>query len=190
MFPNVKKATLVKYILFIFKKATFYIQNIEAWEFLAASVFYISETTRKINFQLKTYPCVFIGYRSLHKGYICLYPSTKRVHISHHVVFNENCFRYANPFVKENHLQIPIEIVSIIVNFGCMVWDSKNKSTKKSLGRRTQPTNQVDVSSKTWSAATTHVLLIMQLKSKLFRKIHPHKENNLVMKETYPPTIG
>ncbi|RVX11445.1 Retrovirus-related Pol polyprotein from transposon TNT 1-94 [Vitis vinifera] len=66
----------------------------------------------KNKFSPKTYPCVFIGYSSLHKGYRCLHPSTKRVYISRHVIFNENCFPYDNSLVKENHLQIPIEMVS------------------------------------------------------------------------------
>ena len=58
----------------------------------------------KNKFSPKTSPCVFIGYSSLHKGYRCLHPSTKRVYISHHVIFNENCFPYDNSLVKKSHL--------------------------------------------------------------------------------------
>lgn len=158
---------------------------------MAASVFYILETTRKINSQLKAYPCVFIRYSSLHKGYRCLYPSTEGVHISRHVVFNENFFPYANLFVKENHLHIPIEMVLLLTLDTRCETPKKKKSTKQALEvEHNQPTNQVNVSSKTWSTTTTHVPLIIQLKSKLFLKTHPHKENNLVMKETYSRAIG
>ena len=66
----------------------------------------------KNKFSPKTYPCVFIGYSSLHKGYRCLHLSPKRVYISRHVIFNENCFPYANSLVKENHFQISIEMLS------------------------------------------------------------------------------
>ena len=48
-------------------------------------------------FSPKSLPCVFIGYSQFHKGYRCLYPSTGRVYISRHVVFNENHYPYANP---------------------------------------------------------------------------------------------
>ena len=43
-------------------------------------------------FDGKTFPCVFIGYSSLHKGYRYLNPMTKRVYISRHVIFDEIVF--------------------------------------------------------------------------------------------------
>lgn len=38
--------------------------------------------------------CVFLGYPSSHKGYCCLDLSTRRIIISHHVVFDETCFPF------------------------------------------------------------------------------------------------
>lgn len=94
-------------------------------------------------------------------------------------------------FVKENHLHIPIEMVLLLTLDTRCETPKKKKSTKQALEvEHNQPTNQVNVSSKTWSTTTTHVPLIIQLKSKLFLKTHPHKENNLVMKETYSRAIG
>ena len=43
-------------------------------------------------FTKKTYPCVFIGYNPIHKGYRCLEPKTRWVYISWHVVFDEHIF--------------------------------------------------------------------------------------------------
>ncbi|KAM1227080.1 hypothetical protein ACFX2J_006344 [Malus domestica] len=44
--------------------------------------------------QPKTAKCVFLGYASNYKGYICYELSHKRIHISRHVIFNEIDFPY------------------------------------------------------------------------------------------------
>nr|GLL27111.1 hypothetical protein L195_g010371 [Ipomoea trifida] len=58
-------------------------------------------------FVKKTYPCVFIGYSPIHKGYRCYEPRTKRVYISRHVVFDEGKFLY-KPSSPES-IHVPIE---------------------------------------------------------------------------------
>ncbi|KAL6278174.1 hypothetical protein ACE6H2_021775 [Prunus campanulata] len=45
--------------------------------------------------QPKTIKCVFLGYASQYKGYICYAVSGKRIYISRHVVFDEHDFPYA-----------------------------------------------------------------------------------------------
>jgi hypothetical protein len=40
----------------------------------------------------KTISCVFLGYPTNTKGYLCLDPITKRIYTSRHVLFNENVF--------------------------------------------------------------------------------------------------
>ena len=84
----------------------------------------------KNKFSPKTYSCVFIGYSSLHKGYRYLHLSPKRVYISRHVIFNENCFPYANSLVKKNHLQIPIEMVSFSTSNASNETSKTNHQTK------------------------------------------------------------
>ncbi|RLN09849.1 retrotransposon protein, putative, Ty1-copia subclass [Panicum miliaceum] len=40
--------------------------------------------------------CFFLGYPSSHKGYRCLDLSSRRVIISHHVIFDESCFSFGS----------------------------------------------------------------------------------------------
>lgn len=47
-------------------------------------------------FEPKTYPCVFIGYSLVHKGFRCYHPPSRKVFISRHVVFDETTFSYAD----------------------------------------------------------------------------------------------
>uniref|UniRef100_A0A2N9G068 Integrase catalytic domain-containing protein n=1 Tax=Fagus sylvatica TaxID=28930 RepID=A0A2N9G068_FAGSY len=51
----------------------------------------------KNKFEPKSYPCIFLGYSPIHKGYRCLHSPTKRVYLSRHVVFDEDIFPYADP---------------------------------------------------------------------------------------------
>ena len=51
----------------------------------------------KNKFKPKSYPCIFIGYSPTQKGYWCLYPPTKRVYLSRHVVFDESILPYTDP---------------------------------------------------------------------------------------------
>jgi hypothetical protein len=51
----------------------------------------------KNKFEPKSYPCIFIGYSPTHKGYRCLYPPTKCVYLSRHVVFDESILPYTDP---------------------------------------------------------------------------------------------
>lgn len=46
--------------------------------------------------QQKTIKCVFLGYTSQYKGYICYDVSGKRTYISRHVVFDEHDYPYTN----------------------------------------------------------------------------------------------
>jgi histone deacetylase 1/2 len=44
--------------------------------------------------QPRSTSCAFLGYSSKHKGYICLEPKTKKIHVSRHVTFVENSFPF------------------------------------------------------------------------------------------------
>ena len=71
-------------------------------------------------FVTKTYPCVFIGYSPIHKGYRCLEPKTKRVYISRHVVFEKKHF----PLTPLNYLKILKNWVYLNFKFGQMDWQN------------------------------------------------------------------
>ncbi|KAI5315074.1 hypothetical protein L3X38_044250 [Prunus dulcis] len=46
--------------------------------------------------QAKTTKCVFIGYTTKYKGYLCYHVPTKRVFVSRHVIFDEHHFPYSD----------------------------------------------------------------------------------------------
>lgn len=64
-----------------------------------------TQTTNK--FAKKTYPCVFVGYSTTHKGYRCLDPLTNRIYISQHVIFDEFTMPFDN---KTTHTTQTIRI--------------------------------------------------------------------------------
>jgi transposase InsO family protein len=51
-------------------------------------------TKHKFNFHSKE--CIFLGYASNSKGYLCLDPLTSRIYVSRHVTFNESHFPFSH----------------------------------------------------------------------------------------------
>ena len=65
----------------------------------------------------------FIGYRSKHKGYLCLNMSISKIHISWHVIFYELDFTFAKPstvlplcFVFPSHCVIHLAVPSSLIS--------------------------------------------------------------------------
>ncbi|KAH0734949.1 hypothetical protein KY285_010656 [Solanum tuberosum] len=68
-------------------------------------------------FNPKTYPCVFIGYDSLHKVYRCYHPSRRRAYISRHVVFNENTLPYVSPNQSHTNIDVSTHLATFVESF-------------------------------------------------------------------------
>ena len=68
-------------------------------------------------FSPKTYPCMFIGYNSLHKGYRCYHHFTRRVYISRHVVFNENTLPYVSPKQYQTNIDVSPHLATFVESF-------------------------------------------------------------------------
>ena len=63
--------------------------------------------TNKLQFRSKR--CVFIGYSLNQQGYRCLDPTTGRVYLSHHVVFDEHSFPFQHVAVTSSHSMVSID---------------------------------------------------------------------------------
>ena len=55
--------------------------------------------------QPRSKPCIFLGYPPLSKGYICLDPTSNKIYIACHVLFNESLFPFAhNSSLTDPHI--------------------------------------------------------------------------------------
>ena len=79
-------------------------------KYLVVSVSLISSTMKK-KISRKTFPCVFIRYSSLHKGYRCLHPYTNKVFVSWLVVFDETVFPFKTTITP---LQEPLSLTTFL----------------------------------------------------------------------------
>lgn len=76
------------------------------WIFGCRCFPYIRDKTAN-KFHAKSYPCIFVGYSTEHRGYRCCHPPTRKIFISRHVIFDESVLPYKNPsfldcYQKEN----------------------------------------------------------------------------------------
>ncbi|RVW62840.1 Retrovirus-related Pol polyprotein from transposon RE2 [Vitis vinifera] len=90
-----KSAILLKQAWPFWLKAS-YLQSIGHLPFKHQSISSISYQLNSSIFNLlyKSTACVFLGYASAHKGYICLDVSTSRLYISRDVLFHESSFPF------------------------------------------------------------------------------------------------
>lgn len=72
----------------------------------------------KHKLELRALECVFLGYCSNHKGYLCLYVSTNKIITSMHVIFNEKVFPF--PELVSTSLVSTVSspsIISVLAHF-------------------------------------------------------------------------
>jgi len=68
--------------------------------------------TKQNIYDPKTVLCIFVGYSDKHKGYKCFHPSSKKMIISRHVVFDESFFPYKQKI--QNYItSSPTHVMSI-----------------------------------------------------------------------------
>lgn len=56
---------------------------------------------RKNKLEVKSRPCIFVGYASQQDGYLCLEPTSRRIFSSRDVTFDENDFSLSSLFFRE-----------------------------------------------------------------------------------------
>jgi hypothetical protein len=72
--------------------------------------------TKQNKFDPKTVLCIFVGYSDKHKGYKCFHPSSKKMIISRHVVFDKSFFPYKQKI--QNHITpSPTHVMNIFYSW-------------------------------------------------------------------------
>ncbi|KAM2566207.1 hypothetical protein TB1_008743 [Malus domestica] len=91
-------------------------------KFFGCACFPLLKPYNSSKLQPKTMKCVFLGYASKYKGYICYAVTNHKFYISRHVIFNEQEFPYRSLLttIKQNditHTQSFISLPLPVVNF-------------------------------------------------------------------------
>ena len=55
---------------------------------------------------------VFLGFPRHHKGYLCFFPDTNRVVVTHQPVFDEGCYPFASPGLHDQFLSQELSLDS------------------------------------------------------------------------------
>ncbi|KAJ3701119.1 hypothetical protein LUZ61_004824 [Rhynchospora tenuis] len=63
---------------------------------LGCACFPLLKPYTKHKLEPRSEQCIFLGYSSMYKGYYCLLPSTQKIYISRHVIFDENTLPFSN----------------------------------------------------------------------------------------------
>ena len=69
--------------------------NYSLFKSFGCSCFPLLRPYSKHKFSLHSKECIFLGYASNSKGYLCLDPTTSRFYVSRHVKFNEHHFHFS-----------------------------------------------------------------------------------------------
>lgn len=64
----------------------------------------------KTKLDFRSQPCVFVGYSSKHKGYLCFHPNSNRVFIVRHVALDESVFPYPSMVKCPSHLSLTHQV--------------------------------------------------------------------------------
>uniref|UniRef100_A0A803PCL0 Uncharacterized protein n=1 Tax=Cannabis sativa TaxID=3483 RepID=A0A803PCL0_CANSA len=62
--------------------------------------------------EFRSSPYIFRGYSSKHKGYLYLQPTSGRLFVTHHVIFNESCFPFATATAPSPPSQKPHSMIT------------------------------------------------------------------------------
>lgn len=102
-------------------------------------------------FSYRSTQCIFLGYSTSHKGYRCLEPSSNRVYVTPHVIFDEACFPY-----RSSPLASTTSQPGTLIHFPSLLRQplGSQVATSPALGAATP----AKVASPTTTPSTTHVV--------------------------------
>ena len=91
--------------------------------------------------QYRSIQCLFLGYSSFQKGYICMDLTTSHIYISKHIVFDDTVFPYHIPQPLPNPTISPQTITPAIPSFTSNSHTSTTSNTFHPKNMPSSPTN-------------------------------------------------
>ena len=80
------------------------IPDLSSFRIFGSKVWVMSTVKHLAKFDNRSRVGIFLGFPKQHKGYLCYFPDTNRVVVTHQPVFDEGCFPFASPTLQDQFL--------------------------------------------------------------------------------------
>jgi Reverse transcriptase (RNA-dependent DNA polymerase) len=101
--------------------------------------------------QPRSEKCIFMGYSTIHKGYLCLKPEDDKIIVSRHVTFVEHDlpFTYAHQTTQQDHVSVPSTTTIIVIPPAHQLNQVVNNTDNSSSDDSSSPTTSTHTTNST-----------------------------------------